>query len=313
MKAKIRVKGVEMINININIYIIYAFLHILFAVLSTSISFDAKLIVRNFLDEYLPTPDYFSLREDFHKPNGFLKGGICIAVMSCNRTSYLIRTLTALLSYIQKYEPDLNYNLVWVDSASQNQDLLNLELNKRFHFDRRVLIPSLARKKVFEGITTAYKFAINLCEHSEFFLPLEDDWELISTPRIGFINLSMELLNISPYKLIGFIFKDTEKREGIERSLILEYNKEKFNVTCRSKSFMQYMNGAAIYKMTNIKRLVRKGIDKRIMFEYSIDYWAKSMDMYSGYIDLVENCTKPVGDCYGVFHHIGKKSTWMKS
>lgn len=70
--------------------------------------------------------------------------------MFSNRTSYLTESLTALFKYIQKYEPHLNYNLSWIDTATHNQDLLNVELNKRFHFDRKVFILFFARKRIFE-------------------------------------------------------------------------------------------------------------------------------------------------------------------
>lgn len=86
--------------------------------------------------------------------------------MFSNRTSYLTESLTALFKYIQKYEPHLNYNLSWIDTATHNQDLLNVELNKRFHFDRKVFILFFARKRIFEWMTMVYKLAITLCEHN---------------------------------------------------------------------------------------------------------------------------------------------------
>ena len=96
----------------------------------------------------------FSLGKSFLKPDGFHKGELWIFVMFRNRTSNLIESLTALFKYIQKYEPHLNYNLSWIDTATKNQDLLNVELNKRFlfffYFFFSFFFFFFSRKRIFE-------------------------------------------------------------------------------------------------------------------------------------------------------------------
>lgn len=254
----------------------------------------------------LHLPFYFSLRDDFHHPNAFRKGGLCIALMSSNRPLYMLETIQELLYYIQNYEPYLNYSLVWVDTATKNQDSLNIELSRRFHFDRKLFLTTHSSQKLHEGITTTYQLAIHLCENSDYFMPLEEDWKLIKTPKIGFLQNTMDILNEAPHQLMGIVFKNTEPRIQPEKNLIMKVKNNTYNITCEMKRKYQFVNGAAIYRMSNIKKLVDKPIPHNSIFEFSLSCNARNLGMFFGFVDFVENCKKSPGDCYGVFQHIGK-------
>lgn len=253
----------------------------------------------------------FSLDKNFHIPNAFRKGGLCIALLSSNRPEYLLRTVSALFYYIQKYEPNLDYSLVWVDTATKDSNQLSIELDKKYHVDKRAFLSTFANSKIYEGVTMSYKIALTLCEKNDYFMPLEEDWVLIDNPKIGFIQKTMEILNKAPHSLMGINFKDTDEKEGPIDFLSIDVNGELYNITCQKKRGFQFVNGASIYRMSNMKELIKDGIIETTSFELSCTEYARKYGMYFGFIDFIENCTKPKGDCYGVFHHIGRwSSVW---
>lgn len=255
-------------------------------------------------------PKNFSLNSSFHQPNAFRKGGLCIALISCNRSFYMIESVGLLLMYIQKYEPTLNYSLIWIDTATDNQSQLNIELSKRFYFDRKTFLSSMSDNKVIEGITTVYRIAVELCDKNDFFMPFEEDWKIVQNPRIGFLRTTMNILNNSPHSLMGIIYKNSEKRTQPEKILYTKVNNEKFKIICEIDRPYQFVNGVGIYRMSNMKELINKGVSDKIWFEQSLSKTAKKLGMYFGFTDLVENCSFPPGNCYGVFQHLGKISSW---
>lgn len=255
-------------------------------------------------------PSNFALNESFHIPNAFRKGGLCIALISCNRPFYMIESIGLLLMYIQKYEPNLNYSLIWIDTATNNQSYINIELSKRFHFDRKTFLTSTSNDKVIEGITTVYRIAVELCNKNDFFMPFEEDWKIVQNPKIGFLRTTMEILNNSPHSLMGIIYKNSEKRTQPEKILFTKVKNEKFKIICEIDRPYQFVNGVGIYRMSNMKELISKGVSNKIWFEQSLSRTAKKLGMYFGFTDLVENCSFPPGNCYGVFQHLGKISSW---
>ncbi|KAK8840559.1 hypothetical protein M9Y10_030768 [Tritrichomonas musculus] len=259
----------------------------------------------------LNLPLTFSLDENFHIPNGFRKGGLCIAVISTNRTNYLIEVLETLFKYIQKYEPNLNYNLVWVDTASFHQGQLNIELSRRFHFDRKIFLSSPTDNRQVEGISTSNQLALSLCSKNDFFMPLEDDWKLHPNARIGFLQKTIELLNASPHQLYGIVYKETEPRSKDEKTIVVKVGEESFKVYYGlDRGAFSYTNGAAIYRMANIKEFYKDGVEHNNMFEICLSRVVNKLGHFFGFVDLIDNCTKGPGNCYGVFQHIGKVSTW---
>lgn len=232
--------------------------------------------------------------------------------MSCNRPYYMIENIGLLLYYIQKYEPNLNFNLVWVDTATENQSQLNIELSRKFHFDRKVFLSSESNNKVMEGITTVYKLAIHLCENNEYFMPLEEDWKLIQTPKIGFLSKTIEILKAGPHSLMGIVYKDTEPRANPENILRLKIRNKTYKIYYGLKRPFQFTNGASIYRMSNINELVREGISEKTWFEIGLSKTSRKLGMFFGFVDFIDNCTKTDGNCYGVFHHVGKISSWHK-
>lgn len=243
-------------------------------------------------------------------PNAFRKGGLCIALMSCNRSYYMIENLGLLLFYIQKYEPKLNYNLIWIDTATQGQAQLNEKLSSKFHFDRKVFLPTASHKRLLVGITTVYQIAVHLCKNNDFIMPLEEDWKLIQTPRIGFINKTIEILDNSPHSLMGIVFKNTEPRAKHEKNLLIKVQNEVFNITYGLDRTFQFTNGASIYRMSNILELLHEGLNPKISFESSLSVTARKFGMYFGFVDLIKNCKRKPGYCYGIFRHVGKISSW---
>ncbi|KAK8871425.1 hypothetical protein M9Y10_007153 [Tritrichomonas musculus] len=253
-------------------------------------------------------PSNFSLPKNFHVRNSFRHGGLCIALLSSNRPEYLSKTLPAFLEYIYKYEPNLDYTLVWVDTATNNIGQLNIELDERFHFDKKVFLSTFARSKIYEGVTASYKLALSLCEKNDYFMPFEEDWLLIDSPTKGFLQITMSVLEKAPHSLMGIVFKETEQKEGPSDPLLVEVGGDVYNVTCQKKRGFQFVNGASIYRMSNMKEMTKDGVNEKTSFELSCTEVARTLGMYFGFIDFVENCTKPKGDCYGVFRHIGRRS-----
>lgn len=272
---------------------------------------DIHFLLQN--ENKLKYPFKFSLREDFHRPDAFRSADLCIALMSCNRTNYLIKTLESLFSYIQKYEPSLSYKLIWIDTGSMDQSYLNVELSKRYHFDQKFFFSTIPKSKLHEGITTTYLYSVQFCEKTRYFLPLEEDWELVKTPKIGFIDKTIKLLDKGPHSLMGIVFKDTCRRQQPEETLNITINDNEMHTILYShKRVYSYSNGGSIYRMSNMKELIGDGkLDRSQSYELSISQAATKQGMYFGLVDFVDNCTKPPGDCHGVFHHIGIDSTWF--
>lgn len=275
----------------------------------------------NFISSNLPrseiktgnfqNPPSFSLDEHFHVPNGFRKGGICIAVISSNRTEYLNIVLNSLFQYIQKHEPNLTYNLVWIDTASSHQGQLNIELSRRFHFDRKIFLSTRSKDKQVEGISTPNILALSLCSKNDFFMPLEEDFQLVSTPKIGFLQKTIDILNAAPHSLMGIVFKNTEPRSKKEKTLVVNVGNENYTIYYGlDRGSFSYTNGAGIYRMQNIREYYKDGVIHSTMFEICISRVVNKFGHYFGFVDFIDNCTKEPGDCYGVFHHIGLKSTW---
>lgn len=270
----------------------------------------ANFLIQNQYLENLPEViSNFSLPKNFHERDSFRKGGLCIALMSSNRPKYLIKSLTTLMYYIYKYEPTLSYTLVWVDTCTNNINQLSSELDERFHFDKKTFLSSFSRNKIYEGVTSTYKLALSLCEKNDYFMPFEEDWLLHENATKGFIQKTMDVLNKAPHSLMGIVFKNTEVKEMPVDYLLINVSNDAYNISCQKKRGFQFVNGAAIYRMSNMKELTKDGVNEKTSFELSCTEKARKLGMYFGFIDFVDNCKKPKGDCYGVFQHIGRKSS----
>lgn len=123
-----------------------------------------------------------------------------------------------------------------------------------------------------EGITTTYLYSVQFCEKTRYFLPLEEDWELVKTPKIGFIDKTIKLLDKGPHSLMGIVFKDTCKRKQPEETLNITINdNEKHTILYSHKRVYSYSNGGSIYRMSNMKELIGDGkLDRRQSYELSI-------------------------------------------
>ena len=142
-------------------------------------------------------------------------------------------------------------------------------------------------------------------------MPLEDDWKLHPKRRIGFLQKTIDILNASPHKLYGIVFKETEPRSKKEKTLIVNTGNESFKIYYGlDRGGFSYTNGAAIYRMSNIKEFYNDGVVNNNMFEICMSRVVNKFGNFFGFVDFIENCTKKPGDCYGVFKHIGKVSTW---
>lgn len=251
----------------------------------------------------------FSLRDNFHKPYSFNKKGLCIVLMSSNRPQYMVEDLTLLLYYIQKYEPSLKYDLIWIDTATKNFSYLYPKLDERFHFDKILHLPTFSTDKQYEGIPRIYEHAVHLCEKNDYFMPFEEDFKLINTPKIGFIQNTIDILNNSPHSLMGLVYRNDVVKKGPQKTLLIQVRSQTFNISCQLNREYQFNNGASIYRMTNIKELIQKGINRNPLYELSMSRSARELGMFYGLVDFDDNCTKPIGSCHGIFLHIGKISS----
>ena len=101
------------------------------------------------------------LNSSFHPPDAFRKADLCIALMLANRPFYMKKTLNSLLLYIQNYEPNLKYNLVWIDTVTKQQAELNKELTKAFHFDQKLFFLILHRNEKLKEFQELMSYHLN--------------------------------------------------------------------------------------------------------------------------------------------------------
>lgn len=254
----------------------------------------------------------FSLPKNFHKPNSFNKNGLCIALISSNRPFFLIEHLTLLIYYIHNYEPSLKYDLVWVDTATTDYFEILPKLHQKFHFDKILHLPTFSENRQIEGIPIAYEYMIHLCDKNDYIMLFEEDLRLIDNPKIGFIQKTIDILDNSPHSLMGIVFRDDIAKKGIQKTLLVKTKDNVYNVTCQMNRKYQFTNAASIYRMSNIKELVNNNVknkNKYPLYELAMAESARKLGMFFGFVDFIDNCTKPVGDCYGIFIHAGRNNS----
>lgn len=256
----------------------------------------------------------FQLRDDFHRPNPFNKGGLCLAVISANRPYYLLRTLKLLLYYIQKYEPHLHFDLVWVDTATANFSSLLKFFEEKYHFDKILRLPKSSRSRQLHGIPETYEHVFHLCKKNEFIIPFEEDFELIPTPQIGFIQTTLDILNKAPHELMGLQMRGDSRYDKRLPILNMTINVKGVDYLVKYQKGLDYQftNGACIYRMSNVMELVKFG-KHNPYYEITMSDSARKMGMFYGFVDFDTNCTLPKGSCNRLFDHIGYKSARTKS
>lgn len=246
------------------------------------------------------------LDKNFHKPYGFRKADLCIAVMSSNRPFYLYEDVGRLLYYIEKYEPDLNYDLVLIDTATHPQEGVLKNFTERYHVDKSLFVSTFSHNKQYEGIPIIYEHALELCQDSKYMMPFEEDFRLIDTPKKGFLKLCMDIIKRSEENLIGILLRRDIGPDGAQENKSVVVNNVKYTLRCQMNREYQFNNGAAVYKVSSLNKLADKS-RRGSMYELTMSSSAKRHGMYYALMELDTTCHNK--NCYGTFDHVGKISS----
>ena len=96
---------------------------------------------------------------------------VCCAFLSSGRLHLLRRSLSALVRHLERFEPDILYELAWVDNDSGPGAL---DVYRDFDFER------VALYRVNYGATHGFNTLLfDLCRRSRYVMTMEEDWEWI--------------------------------------------------------------------------------------------------------------------------------------
>lgn len=179
------------------------------------------------------------------------KVDICFTVISCDRLFLLKNTLKRFLRHVKKYEPNITYQLNWIDQASEGrQEILN-----QYHFHNRLF----SYKRM--GHPFSFTMGFHLCNADYIFL-LEEDMYL-NDPKMDFITKIINVLKQTNDSIFGVVMREIP-HEWFQKS-----PKEKIpnmdGLKCLNMLNLpfHFVNSPGIYKMKIINYLLSKGSYER--------------------------------------------------
>ena len=128
-------------------------------------------------------------------------------------------------------------------------------------------------------------------------MPFEEDFLLVSTPKIGFLQECIDILDSSSHNLMGLLLRSDVPRQGEQLYMTLTTTKNKtYEIICQTRRVYQFNFGAAIYRIDNVQNIVSNGRKENYstpMAESKIDASiALKLGMFYGVVDFNLNCSK---------------------
>jgi hypothetical protein len=221
--------------------------------------------------------------------------GLCIAVISCNRSDYLRVALAHLFQFIAKSEPALSYELIWIDQATTNRASLSklYRFGKRFLFSRPV------------GYSVSFRLAFSQCTCEYIFL-LEDDWLAVNS-SLPWFSFSIDLLAHAPEAMYAILLRMVAMNGPIYRTTVQSCLVPSGTVWRFGQRTFHFTNGPAVYRMSSIRHILAKydytneGGVSEVAKElgYTLSFWADG---------IASPSQVPIR-----FRHIGLRSTKYKT
>jgi hypothetical protein len=169
--------------------------------------------------------------------------GLCIAVVSCNRSDYLHLVLARLFELIIKSEPDLLYELIWIDQGMVNHQ----SLSQLYHFDKKFFFV----KPV--GYFASFRLAFSECTRDYLFV-LKDDW-LPMNISLPWFSFSMDLLAHAPESICAILLCLASVHNQIYRTAIRSCLVPSGTVWRFAHNFFYFTNLPTVYRMSSLKHI----------------------------------------------------------
>lgn len=173
---------------------------------------------------------------------------LLIAIISCNRYSYLNRTLLSLNNHLKLYDNNLRYNYLYVDQGTIQRE----EIIYTFNLHNVVLMNPMGYALSFNVIFSYL--------YTKYILFLEEDWEIVNDIEKylfhpSFIKESIKLLD--KVKVVYGILLRESPNINVDYSLIINTSMGKhiLFVLNPPKKRYNFINGASIYRTKDLKRL----------------------------------------------------------
>jgi hypothetical protein len=185
-------------------------------------------------------------------------------VVSCNRSDDLPIVLAKLFQLIRKSEPDLLYELIWIDRGLANRD----SLSRLYQFDKKFLFA----KPV--GYFVSFRLAFSQCPHKYIFY-VEDDW-LAMNMSLPWFSFSMDLLAHAPESICAILLCMPSVPRQIYRTSIRSCLVPSGTVWSLAHNFPHFTNVPTVYRVSNLKQISTN-------FDYANEYEFAARARVMGY------------------------------
>mmetsp|Transcript_24087 Transcript_24087/g.60576 ORF Transcript_24087/g.60576 Transcript_24087/m.60576 type:complete len:451 (-) Transcript_24087:141-1493(-) len=225
---------------------------------------------------------------------------VCAAFLSCGRLALLRRGMTSLVRHMEEHEPDIPYEVAWVDNNS-GPDAIAVYLD--FGIERVSL--NRANYGVTHGMNT---LLFDLCRRSRYVITMEEDWEWVAeTSSKPAVAMAIEVLQ-HDRGVIGVVLRSEGSDPYVDLSEWRQTpGKVEYRLRCIAKGSPGYgawTNGAAVWDRDILERDVGRqaeawGDDGEL--EYSKRVGKKYC---AAHMRIKADCEG--SDCNAVVRHIGE-------
>jgi hypothetical protein len=169
---------------------------------------------------------------------------LCIALFSGNQSDCLQLLLARLLEFITKAEPNLLYELLWI-----NQERINAISFSRLHrFEKKFLFTKSVGRSVFIYL------AFSQCDCG-YLLPLDQDW-LPTNMSLPWFSFSMDLLAHAPESMYAISLRVASLNSPIDRTKVKSCLVPSGTVWRFDHGTFRFVNGPVVYRMSSIRIIV---------------------------------------------------------
>jgi len=241
-------------------------------------------------------PNYEITRRIFPERNP----EICVTFLSCRRLHLLERSIQAVIHHLETVEPNVKYEIVWVDNGSNQQN--TIQILQKFQIEKPVLL------QLNYGLAFGFNLQFfGLCR-APFILTLEEDWQVKEGTRISAISMALNLLRTDERLLSVFLRPEKDELHDLSPWRTNEKTQIEYRYHCKSPNNVwgSYSNGASLIRASYIKEIGY----------FTEDFWnagwvegnfaSRVPEKYCGAeLRLEKNCTS--SKCNSIFIHIGEK------
>ncbi|KAH3761206.1 hypothetical protein Pelo_6979 [Pelomyxa schiedti] len=228
-----------------------------------------------------------------------MEPSVCVAALSCRRLHLLEKSLAAIINHMELYEPNLKYEICWVDNHS--------ELDKAYHILESFPIEKNLLLKQNYGLGFAFNtLFFDLCRWSTYVLSIEEDW--LWRPQLNFSVIQMGISVLRNDPNVGVIYlkptsTETQASEWLKTPDGVVYRR---HCPKRDSIWGVWANGAVLFNLKQLSSKVGRQTE-----EFYHDYGAeanyasraKDSSLCSAELKLFPDCESR--QCNYGFTHIG--------